>query len=117
MPLRHTSSKHRLTLTTNSSRALLRDAIAMPVTGRMPSQSRMTMKPTTNDTTMVSTTRIAMRPATESAAHASNLVSTATLRLEDAPPPISIARKGVLSKAAQRYHLWWIDTAVEATAE
>ena len=65
----------------------------------------MTMKPTTDDTTMVSTTRSAVRPAIESAAHASNLVSTAMIRLEVVPPLIGIARGGALTKAKRRHQL------------
>ena len=71
------------------------------------------MMPKTDDTTMVSTTRSAVRHATESAAHASNLVSTVMHRLGSAPLLIGIARKGDLSKAAQQSELWWNDAAVE----
>ena len=68
------------------------------------------------NTTMASIMRSAVRPATESAAHASNPESTATLHLEVAPPLIGIARRGSLAKAERRHKPRQIDAVVEATA-
>ena len=64
---------------------------------------------------MVSITRSAVRPATESAADASNPVSAMMLRLEVAPPLIGIARRGALTEAKQRHRLRQIGAVVEAT--
>ena len=64
---------------------------------------------------MASIMHSAVRLATESAAHESNPVSTARLRLEVAPPLIGIARRGALTKAKQRHQLRQIGAIVEAT--
>ena len=63
---------------------------------------------------MASIMHNAVRLATESAAHASNPESIATLHLEAAPPLIGIARRGALLKAERQHQLRRIDAIVEA---